>query len=348
MGYANSGTEREPSGHRGIRVPQTLNILFTCVGRRVGLLEAFRRSMADLGVRGRLFGADWSPLAPAFHLADEGFMVPGVNAPDYVEALLDICRRREVGLVIPLIDWELQVLSLARERFAEVGARMLVSSPRVVETCRDKERAFEFLTSVGLGVPKPISYEEALKGPFPLCVKPQFGSSTRHVRYVRNRSALRRYGSRRHSNFIVQEYVRGREFTVDVYAGLDGVPRVAVPRERLQVRAGEVTKARTVRHPEIIDHSMRLVGGLTECLGVITVQCFLTRRGEIKFFDMNPRFGGGVPLTIRAGADFPRWIIQQHLGNEVEIEPNGWQENLVMLRYDAEVFCKEDELPKPV
>jgi len=327
----------------GVHVGRSLNILFSCVGRRVSLLEGFRRAMADLGVRGHVYGADWTPLAPAFHRADEGFLVSGVNSPQYVDDLVDVCRRKKIGLVIPLIDWELQVLAEARDRFQEVGARMLVSSPGVVEICRDKRKTCEFLVKSGLDAPRVFSYEEAADGPFPLFVKPRFGSSTRHVRFVHNRQALKRFGQHT-SRFIIQECVRGTEFTVDVYAGLDGVPRVAVPRERLQVRAGEVTKGRTVRHAEIIRKSMQAVEALAECVGVITIQCFLTAEGAIKFFDLNPRFGGGVPLSIEAGADFPRWIIQEHLGERPEIDPENWQAGLVMLRYDAEVFCKAKDV----
>jgi carbamoyl-phosphate synthase large subunit len=306
-------------------------------------MAAFKRAMEALDVRGQVYGADWSPLAPAFHVADKSFLVPGVNAPDYVDELLDVCRKNKVGLVIPLIDWELQVLAEAKERFAEAGARMLVSSPRVVEICRDKKKTFDFLHEGGWGSPRVFSYEEAQDGPFPLFMKPRFGSSTRHVRFLRNRLALKRY-VRHRNRAVIQEVVRGTEYTVDVYAGLDGVPRVAVPRQRIQVRAGEVAKARTVRHRPIIERSMEVVQGLGECAGVITVQCFLTADGEIKFFDINPRFGGGVPLAIKAGAHFPRWIILEHLGEDPEIPPDGWEEGLVMLRYDAEVFCKEKDV----
>jgi len=324
-------------------VGRSLNILFSCVGRRVGLLERFRRAMADLGVRGHIYGADWSPLAPAFHRVDEGFLVSGVNSPTYVDELVDICCRKKVDLVIPLIDWELQVLAEARERFQEAGSRVLVSSPAVVEICRDKRKTCEFLVKSELDAPRIFSLEDAVNGPFPLFVKPRFGSSTRHVRFVHNRKAVKRFGQRA-SRFIIQECVRGTEFTVDVYAGLDGVPRVAVPRERLQVRAGEVAKGRTVRHDEIIRKSMQAAEALAECVGVITMQCFLTAEGAIKFFDLNPRFGGGAPLSIEAGADFPRWIIQEHFGERPEIDPEGWQAGLVMLRYDAEVFCKAKDV----
>jgi carbamoyl-phosphate synthase large subunit len=320
-----------------------VNILLTCIGRRVSLLEAFRRALADLGVAGRLYGADWSRLAPAFQVADEGFVVPGVDEPGYVEALLDVVRRREVNLVVPLIDWELQTLAENRERFAEAGARLVVSSVEVTRTCGDKRRAFTFLSGRGVATPRVLSFEEAMAGPFPLMVKDRYGSASKRVRRVRSAAALERL-ARRRKRLVIQEYVEGREYTVDVYTGLDGVPRVAVPRWRIQVRAGEVAKGMTVRHPDVIRESMHLVEVLGECRGVITCQCRVDAAGAVKFFDVNPRFGGGAPLAIRAGADFPAWLIQEHLGRRPEIDPDGWQSGLVMLRYDEAVFRRAEEV----
>ena len=324
---------------------EKLNILLTCVGRRVALLEAFRRAMATLGVPGRLYGADHSALAPGFYVADVGLRVPSVAGPDYVEALLDQCERHEIGLVVPLIDWELEALSRARDRFAKIGARLVISSPKVVDVCRDKQQTYEFLKAHGFNTPEVIPHEKAAEGPFPLFMKPRFGSSAKDVHYLPDPAALAFY-SRGGSACVIQEFVRGKEHTVDVYAGLDGVPRVAVPRRRLEVRGGEVSKARTVRHAEIIRQSLRLVEALGECCGIITLQCFLTPSGEIKFIEMNPRFGGGVPLAIRAGADFPLWLIEEHLGRRPDIRPEDWQDGLVMMRYDAAVFRRSDELPE--
>jgi len=322
-----------------------LNILMTCIGRRVGLMNAFRRAMKALRIQGRILAADWSPLAPGLLTADEKFLVPGVNSPDYVRTVLDICRKNDVGLVVPLIDWELKPLAEAREDFAKAGVRVVVSSPRVISICRDKRRTFEFLSSGNIGTPHILELRDAMKGKFPVMVKDRYGSSARNVIRASSPQTLKR-AYRGEDKMFIQEVVDGPEYTVDVYAGLDGVPRVAVPRHRLQVRAGEVAKARTVRDPKIISEAMRVVGLLKECVGVITIQCRVTEGGAVKFFDLNARFGGGVPLAIRAGADFPKWIIQEHFGQRPRIDPEAWQSGLIMLRYDAEVFLTEDELPR--
>jgi carbamoyl-phosphate synthase large subunit len=311
-------------------------------------MQAFQRAMADLGIQGRIVAADRSSLAPALYLADEGVLVPSGDDLNYVETLLKICRRREIGLVIPLADRELETVARARDRFGAAGIQVLVSSPHIVEICRDRRRTLEFLKAAGLATPEIFSCEEAPEGPFSFFRKPRYGSRGQEAHFVSHRPGTAGMPSpdgetpavqRAHgAGGLIREYVKGNEFAVDVYAGLDGVPRLAVPRQRLEVRDGEVSKARTVRHPEIIRRSMQLIEALAGCVGVVTIRCVLAADDEVQFIKVTPRFGDGVLLAIRAGADFPRWIIEEHLGRRANCDPDGWQDGLLMLGYDAEVF----------
>jgi carbamoyl-phosphate synthase large subunit len=114
--------------------------------------------------------------------------------------------------------------------------------------------------------------------------------------------------------------------------------RCVVPRQRLEVRSGEVSKARIVKRPHFMKEAARLVELLGAGPGVITLQLFETARHEIKFIEINPRFGGGAPLSIKAGADFPRWILQELAGKRPRIGFDTFQDGMVMLRYDAEVW----------
>ncbi|HUX15412.1 MAG TPA: hypothetical protein VMW52_03010 [Phycisphaerae bacterium] len=325
---------------------ETLNILLTGAGWRVSLVEAFRRALADLGLKGRVLVAEQSPLAPAFHLADEGFVVPLAADAHHVEALLAICRRHKVGLVIPVADEDVEAASRARERFTEAGARMLVSSPHVVEICRDRQRTFDFLKAAGLRTPEVLTYAEALTGKFPLAVNRRVASSADRAQVVPDRETLEECWADDRENVILTR-VDGDEFSVDVYAGLDGVPRVAVPRKALELRGDAICKARTVRHPGIIRQSMVLAGALRECVGVISIRCFLSGGQDVTVAGVSPHFDGGAVLSIRAGADFPRWIVQEHLGRKPDCGPDGWQDGLVMLQYDREVFCRAVDIPMP-
>ncbi|MHC4155059.1 MAG: ATP-grasp domain-containing protein, partial [Planctomycetota bacterium] len=111
-------------------------------------------------------------------------------------------------------------------------------------------------------------------------------------------------------------------------------------RKRIQVRAGEVSKGKVVKHPIIMAQAKKLVEKLGAGPGVVTLQLFLTPRNKVKFIEINPRFGGGAPLSIKAGANFPKWILQELLGKRPNIRFDGFKDDLVMLRYDAEVWMQ--------
>ncbi len=136
----------------------------------------------------------------------------------------------------------------------------------------------------------------------------------------------------------------GEEYTVDAFVDFDGKVRSVVPRLRLETRAGEVSKGMTVKNISIIETTRRVAEQLPGALGCLTIQCFLTPAGDLKYIEINPRFGGGFPLSIAAGADFPRWIIEMMLGRDPVIELDGWQDGTVMLRYDDAVFTTRDRI----
>src|SRR5438445_5221 len=119
-----------------------MNILLTCAGRRNYLVEFFKEA---LGKRGQMIACDCSDSAPAFVEADQGFVVPPMDAPDYVNALHAICRQQRVRLVIAVHDLELKQLAQQAARFREIGTIVVLSSPQVIATCQDKWAAFQFL-----------------------------------------------------------------------------------------------------------------------------------------------------------------------------------------------------------
>jgi carbamoyl-phosphate synthase large subunit len=332
-----------PSGlHASERGDTPLGILFTAAGRRVSLLRHFQRTIADLGIAGRVIAADASANAPANFVADRQVRVPCVSAASYIDALLEECRRHQVRLLFPLIDTDLMHLAEARARFAQIGTTAVVSGPSTVAICADKRATFAFFAEHGIDTPRVFAADALARlqaSDFPLIVKPYDGSSGIGVSRVGDRAALEHAREQvRHA--MVQELASGEEYTVDVLVGFDGHIRCAVPRRRLEVRAGEVSKSLTVKSRAIIDATRQVVEALPDPLGCITVQCFVQPDGRIRFTEINPRFGGGFPLSLHAGADFPRWIIEEYLGRPIQPYREDWRDDLAMLRYDDEIIVE--------
>jgi len=59
--------------------------------------------------------------------------------------------------------------------------------------------------------------------------------------------------------------------------------------------------------------------------------------------EINPRFGGGFPLSYASGANYPGYIIHEYLMNETIQFNENWIENRVMLRFDSEIILDHND-----
>jgi carbamoyl-phosphate synthase large subunit len=320
-----------------------IRVLFTCIGRRVSLLNSFRAAGRDLKVNLLLLGTDTTELSSALQLCDKKFLVKPVTHRDYVSQLVDIVKANSVKLLVPTIDTDLLLLARHKPEFAAAGCCVLISKPAVVDICRDKRKTYRFLLKNGFDTPLTLTVRTALVKKtlnWPCFLKPWDGNASRGTAKVNNREELSFFAGRI-PNPICQEFIDGTEHTCDVYVDFNMKVRCVVPRKRIEVRTGEVSKGQIVKHPHIMAEAARLVETLGAGPGVITLQLFLTPGDKVKFIEINPRFGGGVPLAIKAGANFPKWMLQELLGRKTRICFDGFKDNLVMLRYDGEVWLQK-------
>ena len=320
-----------------------MNILFTCIGRRVSLLRSFREAAAGLKLKAMFLGTDTTELSPALSLCDRGFVVKPTSDPKYIKQLLSIVKENKVGLLVPTVDLDLGLLADNKQAFEKIGCKVLISDLKVVDICRDKRRTCRFLVENGFDTPWTVSPRLALskrKMDWPCFIKPWDGYASRGTAKVNNRNELLFY-SKRIPNPICQEFIDGKEFTCDVYVDFEMNVRCVVPRKRIEIRSGEVSKGQVIKNKRIMDECSRLVKKLGAGPGVITIQLIVSKEGELKIIEVNPRFGGGAPLSIKAGADFPKWILQELTGGKPRIVFDGFKDKLVMLRYDAEVWIED-------
>lgn len=326
--------------------PREITLLFTCVGRRVELLQAFRAAAERLGCTLRLVGTDITPTAPALACVDQAFLTPKVSDGDYIPAILDIIRRTHAAAAIPTIDTDLPSLSEHRDAIAGAGCLPLVAEPEIVRICFDKLETYRFLRAAGIDTPAtylPGELEDPARRRFPCFLKPRRGSASIGAHPVYHEADLT-YLLGRIEDPIIQEFVDGAVYTLDVYTGLTGVARCVVPRLRLQVRSGEVTRGVVVKDRQIMAAGKRLADALgRSAIGMITLQCIVTPQRRISFIDINPRFGGGAPMGIAAGADYPGWLLRELRGEQFEIAFDGFRHGLCMARYDWSVFTQLDD-----
>lgn len=314
-----------------------MHILFTGVGRRIELIQAFRNAALVLNKELKIYGADMAGTAPALAYCDFTRRVVAMKDPGYIQNLLDICVIDHIDLLIPTIDTDLLVLSENKEKFEAIGTRVMISAPDKIRVCRDKNNTSQFFIDCGLHTPMPTSDWKEYKSGFPAFIKPKDGSSSINAFKVDKEEELEVYAEQV-TDYIVQPFVSGREYTIDIFCDWDGNPVSIVPRERLQVRAGEVLKTKICMDSIMIEEAKTLCSAFKPC-GPITVQLIRDDSDMDWYIEINPRFGGGAPLSMKAGARSAEAILELMDGKEVEEQEVA--DGAIYSRFDQSVCITE-------
>lgn len=316
-----------------------IKILFTGVGRRVELVQAFRNAALVLNKELKIYGADMAGTAPALAYCDYMRKVVAMKAPGYIQNLLDICNTDKIDLLIPTIDTDLLVLSENKEKFDAIGTQVMISAPDKIRICRDKNYTSQFFVYCGLHAPMPVNDWKKYNGAYPAFIKPKDGSSSVNAFKVENREELAVYAAQI-IDYIVQPFVSGQEYTIDIFCDWEGKPMSIVPRERLQVRAGEVNKTRIFMDQTMIEESKTLCEAFKPC-GPMTVQLIRDDEGIDWYIEINPRYGGGAPLSMKAGAKSAE-IVLKLLDGET-IDGHKVADGAIYSRFDQSVCLTEEK-----
>jgi len=322
-----------------------MSVLVTAASRRVPLVKAFRAALDRLGLAGSVIATDVNAYSPAVHVADRAYRVPMATEPGYIDALLAICEAEGVRLVVPTIDDELPVFGAARDRFRRADVFAACSPNATAVACNDKYETC--LRLAARGIPAAQTYlPHELPAPlaFPLFIKPRVGRGAVGAHVLHGERDLEYYLATVEAP-IVQEYLSGPEFTIDVLCDSRGRPISIVPRERVVIRSGVIDRGRTVESPALMELAER-VCDVFLFMGALNIQCRM--RGDVAaVFEINPRFSGGIDLTIAAGADFPEMLVQMALGHRMVPRLGEFRDDLWICKYEAAVFVQGSsrELP---
>ena len=313
-----------------------MKILFTSVGRRVELMQAFRNASERLSINLIIYGADVSDSAPALFFCDKTVIVPRISEESYIPVLLDVCEKEEINALIPTIDTDLLILSQNKDRFKKIGTEVVISDSEKIAICRDKRLTTAFFESCDLCCPKTCDNYKEYKDGFPAFIKPKDGSSSINAFKVQNLEELEAY-AHKISDYIIQPFIEGTEYTVDAFCDFEGKPIFITPRIRLAVRSGEVLKTKIAQDETIISEMKSLINRYKPC-GQITVQLIRQKDTNKDFYiEINPRFGGGAPLSIKAGADSAEALLKLIQGQKLSYISNAAKDGDIYSRFDQSI-----------
>jgi carbamoyl-phosphate synthase large subunit len=281
-----------------------LNVLIPGAGGPAGINTI--KSLRITSFKGKIVSTDSNPLSAGFFLSDLYYVIPEYKNEFFIDNLLRIIKEQNIKVLMPSSGFDIYEYSNNYDLIRDNGAIPIVSRKKVLEICRDKLWSYQFLSKKFPFV-FTTEYPEKIDT-FPIIAKPRFGKGSNNIILIENKFELE-YVIRKYKNMVFQEYLPGTEYTVDVLSDLSEKPIMAIPRIRIDTKAGISVKGRIKRN-SIIENQCKSIAETLGIRGPSCIQLKESKNGELKIIEINPRFGGGTIFTTLAGANFPAMLLE--------------------------------------
>lgn len=297
--------------------------------------------------------------AVGFRLANTGAVLPRADEPGYGQALLRIVTEHQPDALICTVAEEYAALGPLTYSLHGLGCQTWLPEQAAADSCLDKRAFADVMYQAGIphpGVATTPAAASQLPGPW--IVKPRNGRGSRHVVTADTLGTLSA-AMATVPDPIAQTRISGREFTADALVGRDGTLLTCVPRWRDETKAGISVRGTTFDSAAVtavVAATLRAVG----MTGPANVQGFVRDSDplvgnpdaavEVVIIEVNPRFSGGLPLTLAAGADVVGTYLAGIMDAEAPLPRLPFTPGVRMARHFTEVYSGPDgaELADPL
>lgn len=324
-----------------------MNILFCSAGRRCELLKDFKKTL-DGNVK--IVVTELSKFAPALNFADKAYIVPKINDENYMNVILDICKKEEINAITTLIDPEIEILAANRDKFKSIGVEVLAPYKETAELCFDKYKMFKYLKENDINTVNTYGclddfekdYENN-KIIFPVFVKPRNGSGSVGARKINDISTLKD-AIKEDESLIIQEYMGDAvDLDADVYVDTISHNPVAIfSKKKISTTIGGANKTISFKDEKLFEFIKKAISKF-KFNGPIDMD-FFYKDGKYYLSEINPRFGGAYLHAYGAGVDFVELINNNINGKENEQAFGNYEEDIVMMMYDSVVIKSVKDL----
>lgn len=257
-----------------------------------------------------------------------------------LEEIIHLCEEWKIDLIIPWLESDMLCLFEQRDLLKLHAIKLACGDSEGTKKAFNKLKVSEELTKKGISdIASYFNTEQ--KFDYPIVIKPCIGSGSYGVKIIRNELQFKAFFE---PNMLIMKFLNGEEYTVDAFCK-NGDALVCLPRKRLKHRAGECLISVLEKNNTLIEKTKQICKAL-ELDGPINIQYIFDE--ETQSFictDINPRFSGGIVLSIHAGVNFPKLCIDYYLKGKTDCSDYksiNWGE--ISTRWLKTEFTKADSI----
>ncbi|MGL6106534.1 ATP-grasp domain-containing protein [Romboutsia sp.] len=309
-----------------------INILILSSYNNIELVNEFIKAKEELNINGKIVTSDMNKNVPTAFIGDKHVYIRHLAKEGADIDIIKVCNEENISLIIPIMDKQLRILCKYKENIEKnTNAKIMISDENVIDIVRDKFKTSEFLKAKGFYTPKIITDEDIDNEnyEFPLYIKPFDGGGSIDNFILKNKKELDFFKDYL-GKTIIQEFINGEEYCVDIFNDFEGNPITIVPKKRIKAMGGTILEGKIEKNRIIIETMKDLVHNLKPC-GEINVDCILVD-DKVYIIEVNGRISAGAIFSYKAGASTPKNLYRLLCGEKLKYNED-YINNLTFIKY---------------
>jgi len=308
----------------------------TSYGDIVRALKSSKRYRIDV------VGSDCRESLSSKHYVKRNYLLPDNRNPEFANALLDLCVRQKIDIVLPTQTGDQLPICerLGDFRDANVEPALIVTDPFLLDVILNKRKMLEYCKEIIRIETPSYSYADTSEGlrravqrlghpEIPVVVKPSFADGGRGTRILNERvDARRRFLSEKPDStfsslnrvlntigdsfpeMLVMEYLPGKEYMLDTLCR-KGKTFAVIP-EIVTRNAEGVTTGGVVSKDDNFDSLVRVAESVIEGFGLsysVIVHLKENASGKPSVLGIHPGLQDTTVISIAAGVNIPELMV---------------------------------------
>lgn len=267
-----------------------------------------------IGSNKKLNSSRYSRFCKGFFL----YKNPDEDIQQFISDVNEILLKENIDVLIPMDDRMASHVSKNKHLFLE-NTKILVPNWEVFKIARNKARTLEVAKKIGIPIPNSYTIEEALElseENYPLIIKPTVSSASIGMSVVRQKNKLKEVYEDIHARFpnpLIQEMIpQGGHFQANMIFDKNSNLVCSSVKNKIRefpLTGGPSTFFRTVDYPLIEQYAEKLLKEIA-WIGPAEVEFMVNpKTNQPILMEINPRMSATIVLSIKAGINFPEYIV---------------------------------------
>jgi carbamoyl-phosphate synthase large subunit len=265
-------------------------------------------------------------------ITDTYIKCPRLDNDNYWDFIEKIITENKINFVF--VTNNLETLSWSRKKqyfFEKYYCKVLINDEELVLIADDKMETYKWCIKNNINVPDVVQYYD-----YPCIIKPLFGCGSSKIIILKNNDDFVDENIKNNNKYIIQKFINGIEFTVDVISDESSNTINIIPKQRLLIKNGQSFKSIIKMDTDIINFVKNILLKLKNKY-VINIQLIKEfETDKIFLIEINPRWPTTVGLSIKAGVNMPVMLVENDFNTKIV------ENNLIMIRDYQEYFMLDN------